>query len=340
MSDLRYGLNIGTQNISISSIGAKEILVEKNVIAIRDENYVIGYGDDAYEMFEKAPENVEVIFPVKDSVISDLDKMQLILEGLYKKLNRGKMVRGSEFLIAVPTDTTEVEKRAFHELVANSRIRPRSISVVEKSVADAIACDIDHKSPKGNILVNIGADTTDISVISLGGIVLCKTIKIAGNRFNELIINAIRAKYQMLIGQRSAETLKVNLADFADNAPAKEMTVFGRVIASGLPRRVTVDSALVTDAVIESVRIIIEDTRRVLEKTPPELSADITDNGIYLLGGSACLKNIDRIFEKETGLRVNMIDDPANSTIRGVTRIFSRSRYDSLRYFPEEKVYN
>ncbi len=340
MSDLRYGLNIGTHNIGISSVGAREILVEKNVIAVRDDRYVIGCGDDAYEMYEKAPENVDVIFPVKDSVISDLDKMQLILEAQYTKLNRGRMIKGSEFLIAVPTDTTEVEKRAFHELVANSKIRPRSISVVEKSVADSIACGIDHKSPKGNMIVNIGADTTDIAVVSLGGIVLCKTIKIAGNRFNELIINAIRSKYEMLIGNRSAESIKYNLVNLNDDAQHSEMKIFGRVISTGLPRKNTVDSELVTEALIESIEIIIEDTKRVLEKTPPELSADITDNGIYLLGGSAKLKGIDKLFAKETGLQINTLEDPQNATIRGVTRIFSKKRYDSLRYFPEEKVYN
>ena len=340
MSESRYGLNIGTKNIGISSIGSKEILVEKNVIAIRDEKYVIGYGDDAYDMFEKAPENVEVVFPVSMGVISDLGKSQVILEGLYKKLNRGKMVKGSEFLIAVPTDTTEVEKRAFHELVANSRIRPRSISVVEKSVADSIACGIDPKSSEGNILVNIGADTTDISVISLGGIVICKTIKIAGNRFNELIINAVRAEHEVLIGNKTAEMLKMKLIDFGAKPEFKEMTVFGRVISTGLPRKITINGKLVTDAITGPVKTIIEDTKRVLEKTPPELASDTQENGIYLLGGSALLNNISDLFERETRLKVNLAADPANSTIRGVTKIFSSPKYDSLRYFPEEKEYN
>ena len=340
MSDARYGLNIGTQTIGISSIGSKEILVEKNAIAIRDEKYVIGYGNDAYEMFERTPENVEVVFPVKMGVISDLNKMQMILENLYKKLNRAKMIRGTEFLIAVPTDTTEVEKRAFHELVANSKIRPRNISVVEKSIADSIACGINPKSPKGNILVNIGADTTDISVISLGGIVMCKTINIAGNRFNELIVNAVRAKHEVLIGMKTAEALKISLVNFDLDAPDREMTVFGRVISTGLPRRISISSRLVTDAITEQIRIIIEDTKRVLEKTPPELASDITEEGIYLLGGSACLNNLDELFARETRLRINVADDPANSTIRGVTKIFGNSKYDSLRYYPEEKEYN
>lgn len=340
MSDLKYGLNIGTANVSISNVKTREILVEKNAVAVRDRKNIIGYGDDAYEMFEKNPENVEVIFPVQDGVISDLDMMQAILEGLYKKLNKGKMVKGSEFLVSVPTDTTEVEKRAFHELVANSKIRPKSISVVEQSIADSICCGIDPKSPKGNILVNIGADVTDISIISLGGIVLTKTVKIAGNKLNEAIISAIRQQEGKLIGVKSAEALKCNLVDLSTAPEYGEMKLFGRVILTGLPSRMIVGSELINNVVRNYMEQIIDEVKRVLEKTPPELSADIVENGIYLLGGSSRLKNLDQMFAKGTGLKINPVSDPANSTIRGVTRIFGNSKYDYLRYFPEEKEYN
>ena len=339
MSDLRYGLNIGTFNISISSIAAREILVENNVNAIRDGQYVIGYGNDAYEMFEKAPENVEVAFPVQGSVISDLDKMTVVLEGLYKKLNRGKMVRGAEFLVAVPTDTTEVEKRAFHELVANSKIRPRSISVVEKCVADAISCGIDPSSPRGSLLVNIGADTTDIAVMSLGGIVLCRTLKFAGNRFNELIMNAVRKQEGKLIGIKSAQMLKGRLADFSNNPRHAEMNLFGRVMSTGLPAKMTIQSEMVTESLSDAMRTITEETRRMLEKAPPELAADIEEDGIYLLGGSSLFRGLNDFFEKETELKVNPMQDPANSTIRGVTKIFASPKMDNLRYYPEEKEY-
>ncbi|MGI6071974.1 MAG: rod shape-determining protein [Lachnospiraceae bacterium] len=340
MGDLKFGLNIGTYNIGISSISAKEILVEKNVIAVRDEKLVIGYGDNAYEMFEKTPENVEIIFPVENSVISDIDKMQAVLEGLYKKLNKGKMIRGTEFLVAVPSDTTEVEKRSFHELVANSKIRPRNISIVEKSIADSIACAIDHRSPRGNLIVNMGADTTEISVISLGGIVLHKTVRLGGNKLNEMIVNAIRHKDGKLIGMKSAEILKCSLVDLSAKPQYGETSIFGRVMATGLPSRTVINSHTVTDAIIDPLLLIIDEVKRVLERTPPELAADIKDNGVFLLGGSSMLKNFDRLFAHKTGLRVNRINDPANSTIRGVTRIFSNSLYDGLRYYPEEKVYN
>ncbi|MCF0142087.1 MAG: rod shape-determining protein [Parasporobacterium sp.] len=340
MMDTKFGLDIGTCNIRLSSIGSGEILTEKNVIAIKNNKLILGFGDEAYEMFEKAPEYIDVIFPVVDGVISDIDKLQLILENQFKKLNYGKITKGSDFLIAVPTDTTEVEKRAFHELVANSKIKPRSISVVEKSIADAVCCGIDMHSPKGNIIVNIGADTTDISVISMGGIVLSSTTKVAGNKLNEVIMNAIRLRDEKLIGMKSAEQLKFNLADLSEDPKKSELTIFARVMATGLPVRTTIDSDIINETIHTALKPVIDAVKRTLERTPPELAADIVETGIFLVGGTSNIRNIDELFSRETGLRVNLIHDPINSTIRGVTKIFSSSKYDSVRYYPKEKVYN
>lgn len=340
MSEDKFGLDIGTWNIRLSSLGAGTFISEKNVIAVRDRKYVIGYCDEAFEMYERAPENVEVSFPVQDSVISQIDKMQMILEYIYKKINRGKMVKGGDFLISVPTDTTEVEKRAFHELVANSRLKARSIFMVEKSVADAVSCGIDIKSPKGNFIVNIGADTTDITVISLGSIVINHKVKIAGRRFDEAIVNAVRQSEKKLIGFKTAEQLKIRLADLDDVPAPDEMQIFARMMATGLPVRTTIDSALVSKAVKDAIRPLIDLIRNTLEKTPPELAADIIENGIYLQGGSASLRNIGGLFAKETGIRVKLLKDPGNSTIRGVTTILGNSRYNSVRYIPQEKEYN
>ena len=340
MSEEKYGLDIGTWNIRLSCLNTGTFISEKNVIAVKDKRTVIGYGDEAFEMYERAPENVEVSFPVQDSVISEIDKMQMILEYIYKKINRGKNVKGGHFLISVPTDTTEVEKRAFHELVANSRLKARSIYMVEKSVADAVGCGIDVKSPKGNFIVNIGADTTDITVMSLGSIVINHKVKIAGRKFDEAIINAVRQSQQRLIGYRSAEQLKIALADMGENPSQKEMQIFARVMSTGLPVRTLITSDLVSEAVKEAIIPLIDMVRNTLEKTPPELAADIIENGIYLQGGSAAMVNIGELFARETGIRVKLLKDPGNSTIRGVTTIIGSSRYNSLRYIPQEKEYN
>lgn len=340
MSDEKFGLDIGSWNIRLSSLGSGTYISEKNVIAVRDKKYVIGYGNEAFEMFERAPENIEIVFPVQNSVISQINQMQMILEYIYKKLNHGKMLKGGTFLISVPTDTTEVEKRAFHELVANSKLKAKTIYMVEKSVADAVGCGIDIKSPKGNFIVNMGADTTDITVISLGSIVINHKVKIAGRRFDEAIINAVKQSEEKLIGYKTAEMLKINLADMSQNPEKKEMKIFARVMSTGLPVRTVISSDIINNAVREAVLPLIDLVRNTLEKTPPELAADIIENGIYLQGGSAAIANIGGLFAKETGIKVKLLKDPGNSTIRGVTTILSSSRYDSIRYIPKEKEYN
>ena len=340
MSEDRYGLDIGTCNIRLSSVNTGKFISEKNVIAIKDDKYIIGYGNDAYEMFEKSPSNIEVVFPVHDSVISRSMHMQYILEYIYKKMHGGKMPKNGIFLISVPSDTTEVEKRAFHELVANSKLHARSISMVEKCIADSVGCGIDISSPKGNFLVNIGADTTDISVISLGSIVLNRTVKIAGNKFNEAIISAVKQSEQKLIGMKTAEQLKVNIADLSEDAETKELTVFARNMATGLPVRTAIRSDIVNKALKEALRPLLDIVKNLLEKTPPELSADVIESGIYLQGGSANIPNIGPLFAHETGVKVKLLKDPGNNTIRGCTTIISSSLYDSVRYIPEEKEYN
>lgn len=338
--EAKYGLDIGTMNVRLSLAGEDRIESQKNVITIKDRTNVIGYGDDAYEMFEKAPENVEVIFPVVGGVISDIAKMQLILEYMFKEMNYGKMTKGSEFLVSVPTETTEVEKRAFYELVAESKIHPGDIAVVEKSVADSVGCGLDIKNPAGNIIVNIGAGTTDVSVISLGGIVLCNTIRVGGNNINESIISIIKNSESKLIGMKTAEQVKIKLSDLSKDCENRETPIFVRHIASGLPVRSVVTTETVNSAVIPIIDNIVDTIKRTLEKTPPELSADIVENGIYVIGGCAAIKSLDTYISDETALPVHIIPDPINCTIRGLTRILRDSKYDSLKQHPQEKVYN
>ena len=340
MAGGRYGINIGTQNIGISSVSTREILVEKNIIAIKNRKLAIAYGDEAYAIFERAPENVEVVFPVQNGVISDPSKMTIILEGLYKKLCSGKIIKGSDFLIAIPTDTTEVEKRAFHELIADSRLRPHSVSMIDKCIADAIDCGIEPTDGMGNMIVNIGADTTDISVIAMGSIVSCRTLKYGGNRFTELIINAVKQKEGVLLGFKSAEKLKCTLVDLTGSEPEKELSLYGQTIATGLPARLMISRQMATSAVYDAVLTIVDDIKRVLERATPEIVADVNKNGIYLVGGSANLGGLARFLANETKMKINLVKKPENSTIRGVTRAFNNQRYDSVRYYPQEKDYD
>ena len=337
MAQHSYGIDLGTSNFKIFGLTNKKIINEKNVIAKKNKD-VFEYGDLAFEMFEKAPENIEVSFPVKFGVIADIRNMDILFESFYKKLN-GKTISGSgNFCIAVPTDITEVEKRAFYDMIAESRVKAKHISVVEKPIADAVGVGIDVDSPKGNLIINIGADTTEISVISLGGIVLSKLIKIGGTKFDEAICNVVRKKYNLVIGRRTAEQLKMNLAD-AVNVTNTAYPAFGRNIVTGLPASYDISSELVFEAMQESMHSIIDSIKVILERTPPELAADIMGTGAYLTGGSTRISNIDKLITQETGLKVNLDDEPDETVIRGIATILSNNKLKDLMYVPREKQY-
>ena len=199
MAQQTYGVDLGTSNFKIVSDSSDKVLNEKNVIAIKNKTEVYDYGDFAYEMYEKAPANIDVSFPVKFGVIADIQNMDILFECFYKKYNGSGSIGGSDFCVAVPTDITEVEKKAFFDLIAESKVKSKRITIVEKPIAAAVGVDIDVDSPKGNLIIDIGSETTEISVISLGGIVLTKIIKAGGTKLDETICNIVRKKYNLII---------------------------------------------------------------------------------------------------------------------------------------------
>ena len=207
-----YGVDIGTSNFKMCCKDKEDILNEKNIIAIANKKDLLAFGDEAYEMYEKAPENIEVSFPVKFGVIADIENMQTLLLSFFNKINGDKKAPGNtDFYIAVPTDVTEVEKRAFYELVADSKVKAKNIYIVDKPVADAIGAGLDVTKSRGIMIVNIGAETTEISVLSLGGIVISKSVKIGGNKLDDSIISNVRKVYNLVIGSKTAEGLKKEL---------------------------------------------------------------------------------------------------------------------------------
>lgn len=335
-----YGVDLGTSNIKMFSLANNGTINEKNVIAIKNKDEIFSFGDSAFEMYEKAPANIDVSFPVKYGVIADIQNMEMLFNCFYKKINSGKAVTGADFCIAVPTDITEVEKRAFYDVVMDAKVKSKRITVVEKPIADAVGVGIDVNSPNGHLLVNIGADTTEITVISLGGIVLSKLIKIGGNKLDDAICSVIRKKFNLIIGSRSAEVVKKELAD-AINADENAICMaYGRNIVTGLPNAREITGALVHDGISELLHQIIENIKIILERTPPELSADIINRGIYLTGGSAMIKNLDTLITNETGLKVNVADNPSESVIRGISDILSSEELVELTYVPREKEYD
>lgn len=338
MAQHNYGIDFGTSNFKMICGSTDKIINEKNVIAIKDKKQVFSFGDLAYEMYEKTPPYINIIGPVKYGVIADIKNMELLFECFYSKINESKNITGGAFCIAVPTDITEVEKRAFYNLVAGAKVKAKHITVVEKPIADAIGVGIDIDSPKGNLIVNMGADTTEISVISLGGIVLSKIIKTSGNKFDEMICSAVKKNYNLVIGSKTSEQIKIKLAD-AMQESEESTVVYGRDIVSGLPAKKEIKSELVFTAMQESLHSIVDSIKIILERTPPELSADIIDTGIFITGGSSNIKNINQLVSKETGLKVNVIDSPSESIIRGIETVLSDPHFSSVQYVPREREY-
>ncbi len=340
MAQHMYGVDFGTSNIKMYNLNSDTILNEKNIIAIKDKTEVYQFGDLAFEMYEKAPANIKVSYPIKSGVIADINNMETLFTSFYKKINGNKVITGADFCITVPTDITEVEKRAFYDVVMDLKIKAKKVTVVEKPIADAVGLGINVDSPRGNMLVNIGADTTEISVISTNGIVLSKIIKIGGNKFDEAICGTIRRKHNLIIGSRTAEQVKINLADAIGGDDEKTFMAYGRNIVSGLPNAKEITSDMIHDSISEILKSLIDSIRIILERTPPELSADIMETGVYLTGGSARIKNLDKLITAETGLKVNTTDNPSESVINGVAKILSDPSLLKLTYIPREKQYD
>lgn len=269
--------------------------------------------------------------------------MKMLFEQFFKKLTGPRGSKMGRFCIAVPADITEVEKRAFYDVVAKSDIKAREIKIVEKPIADAVGLGIDMESSKGNMIVNIGADTTEISVVSHGGIVVSRIIKIGGNRLDQIICDIVKRKYNILIGLKTAEQIKCTLSDAMysedDENDDDIMYVYGRNVITGLPSERGVSKDTIYEAIKQFFDDIIEAIKNLLERTPPELSADIIDTGIFLTGASSAISNLDKLISKETSLKVNTIKHPDESVIRGISMIMSDSVYRKLMYEPKESSF-
>ncbi len=325
-----FGIDLGTSNIKIYNSGTDKILNQKHIVAIANRNQLFSLGNEAFEAYEKAPANIKVSFPMSYGVIADFNNMQTILQVFIEHCAKGN-VRGSDYYIAVPTDITDVEKRAFFDLVESSSLRARRVYLIEKALADGLGVGLDIRSSKGTMMVNMGADTTEISIINLGGIVLSKLLKTGGNKFDNAIQTNIRREYNLVIGNKTSEMIKKQLA-YATEPDEGSGFVYGRDIVTGLPAEQQVSSDFIYDAIKEHVHTIIDNIRVILERTPPELAADIIRDGIYLTGGSSNIRNIPELITRETKLKVNTFDSPAESVARGLARLIREGQYRGLAY--------
>ncbi len=326
---ITYGIDLGTDSIKIFSSQDGKIYSERNILAVENKNVLFAYGDEAYEMFEKAPSNIHIFRPLSNGVIGDIKSMQVLLKLFLEKTVKDGL-KAAEYYIAIPSDATEVEQRAFYDLVKSADVKAKKIYVVNKAIADAFGVGVNVKTSEGVLVVNVGYDTTEVSILSLGGIVLSKLVKMGGKKFDETIKSIVRKEHGLLIGSKTAEQLKISLTEISKEM--KEPTVFGRDIVTGLPVEKSIHTALIDRALEENFNTIIDSVKSILERTPPELSADIYRNGMYLTGAASSVKNLKELLCKGINLKVNVSEEPKTSVAKGLEKIIKNSAYKSVIY--------
>ncbi|MEI2363091.1 rod shape-determining protein [Priestia megaterium] len=303
------GIDLGTANVLIHVKGKGIVLNEPSVVAIdKNTNRVLAVGEEARRMVGRTPSNIIAIRPLKDGVIADFEITESMLKHFINKLNVKGFLSKPRILICCPTNITSVEQKAIREAAEKSG--GKTIYLEEEPKVAAIGAGMDIFQPSGNMVVDIGGGTTDVAVLSMGDIVTAASIKMAGDRFDAEILQYIKQKYKLLIGERTAEEIKVKIGTVFPKARNEELDIRGRDMVSGLPRTVTVYSEEVEEALRESVSVIVQASKGVLERTPPELSADIIDRGVILTGGGALLHGMDQLLAEELKVPVLIAENP------------------------------
>lgn len=316
MKNKDIGIDLGTANILIYVKGEGVVLSEPSVIAIdKDSGKVLAIGAKAHEMLGRTPGSVIAIKPLKDGVIADFDKTEIMLDYFIKKIKGKTIFSKPRILICCPSNITQVEKNAIREVA--ERTGAKKVYVEEEPKVAAVGAGLEIGLPSGNMVIDIGGGTTDIAVLSLDGIVYSESIKIAGNTFDADIIKYIKSKYKLLIGEVTAEQIKIKIGTVLESDKKKSMQVRGRDLLSGLPKTIEITSNEVREAIKDSVYMIIHAAKTVLEKIEPEISADIIDKGIVLTGGGALLDGLDKLIQKEIKVPVKIADSPLTCVAEG-----------------------
>lgn len=315
------GIDLGTANTLIY-VKNKGIVVNEPSLVAFEENSgkVLAVGHDARDMLGRTHQDIITIRPLKDGVIADFEATEIMMREFIKKANVNRISIG-KIVVCVPSGITEVEKRAVRD--SAERAGAREVYLVAEAMASAVGIGLDIEKPMGNMIVDIGGGTTEIAVISLGGIVLHTSIRIGGDEMNEAILQYFKKNYNLLIGERTAETLKCEIGSVMPLEEEITTNVKGRDLIDGIPKTVEVNSAEIREALMDPVNTIVDSIRLTLERTPPELSSDILDHGIILTGGGALLRKLDALIQQETQLAVNIANDPLTSVVNGTGKILT-----------------
>lgn len=309
------GIDLGTATVIAYVKGKGIVLREPSVVAVdNNTKEVLAVGQEARRMLGRTPGNIVATRPLREGVISDYTVTEKMLKYFINKIN-GKTLFAPRTMICIPSRVTEVEKKAVID--AAIQAGARKVVLIEEPIAAAIGAGIDIAKPCGNMVVDIGGGTTDIAVISLGGSVENTSLKVAGDKFDEYIIKYIKKKYNMMIGERTAEDMKINIGCVYPKIQDQDMEIRGRDLITGLPKTVTVYSSEMMEALIEPAMMIVDAVHSVLEKTPPELVADISDRGIYMTGGGCLIEGLDKLLQEKTGINVMIANDAVSCVALG-----------------------
>ena len=310
------GIDLGTANILVTLKGKGIVLKEPSVVAIdRKTGNITATGNEAKEMLGRTPEQIRAVRPLKDGVIADFTATQLMLKNIIEKVENKYNVGRPRVVVGVPSGITEVEERAVEESVLQAGAR--EVYLIEEPMAAAIGASLEVAEPSGSIIVDIGGGTTEVAVISLGGIVVSHSLRVAGDELDQDIVNYIKREMNLAVGETTAEQIKMEIGCASPLMTEASMEIRGRDLTDGLPRNVTITSTQVEQAIKESIDKIIEIVKATLEKTPPELASDIMEKGIVLAGGGALIQNLDKLLSLETGIPVFVAEQPLDCVVRG-----------------------
>lgn len=325
-------IDLGTANTCVFVKGKGIVLREPSVVAVkkdlRGNTTVLAVGQEAKRMLGRAPKYIEAIRPMKDGVIADFEITEAMLRHFITKAHNSRRMVRPRIIICVPSGITQVEKRAVKESAESAGAR--EVYLIEEPMAAAIGADLPIQEPTSNMIVDIGGGTTEVAVISLSGIVRARSIRVGGDKMDEAIMNHIKRKYNMSIGEVSAEQIKIKIASAYPLDPEQQLEVKGADLVTGIPQNIIITSEEVRKAISDQVDSIVENVRIVLEQTPPELAADIVDRGIVLTGGGALLKGLDQLLREETSLPITVVEDPLSTVVMGTGKAL-----DSLHLLKE-----
>lgn len=330
-----YGIDLGSYEIKVYDLEKDSIWTEKNIVAVDKNGKLVAVGDHAYAMVEKTPPEIDVIFPMKEGVIADFQHIQDLLQ--YLLVSGSTFATGGEYTIAVPADVTELEKRAFFDLLVHSSAKARSVRIVERGVADAVGLGMDVQRCDGVFVANFGGETTELSVIAAGGLVFNQRLTIGGRMMDRMIVDRVRRHYNFLIGTSSAEKLRTRVG-ISDDRSGRTVDIAGRDLLNGVPTVKSLPGSLVRASVKGLLEQCVDGILAMIDRTPPEVNRVILKDGIYVTGGLARMKGLPQYLNRATGLHVHTSRKPGLCAVRGLKEIVVSEELSGLAYSMQEET--